>query len=280
VEGWDDPRMPTVRGLRRRGFTPESLRAFCERIGVGKKETVISYSMLEDSLRDDLNAKAPRVMAVIDPLKVTITNYPADKKEDLTCPFHPQDESFGERKVPFSREVYIERADFMENAPKKFFRLTEGKEVRLRYGYVIKCDEVIKDEQGEVIELKCSYDPETLGGVTPDGRKVKGIIHWVSQKTALDAEVRLYDRLFKVPNPNKAPEGGSFLDHLNENSLEIKKAKIEPWLENLKPGQHVQFERTGYFYLDPIFHREAKVVFNKAVGLRDTWAKVQGKGKK
>lgn len=275
VEGWDDPRMPTIAGIRRRGYTPESLRNFCHTIGVTKYPGTTDISVLENSLRDDLNRRAERRMAVLDPVKVVITNYPEGTSENLEAVNHPQDESFGTRTIPFGREIYIEREDFMEDPPKKFFRLSPGKEVRMRYAYFIKCEDVIKNEQGEVTEIHCTYDPETKGGNAPDGRKVKATLHWVPVAEAVDAEVRLYDHLFEVENPNDVPEGGDFKDHLNPNSLQvIKHAKLEPLLSSAQEGDRFQFERMGYFCCDRTSTAE-RPVFNRAVTLRDTWAKAK-----
>ncbi|HCS53029.1 glutamine--tRNA ligase/YqeY domain fusion protein [Rubinisphaera sp.] len=275
VEGWDDPRMPTIAGIRRRGYTPESLRKFCHTIGVTKYPGTTDISVLENSLRDDLNRRAERRMAVLDPVKVVITNYPEGASEELEAVNHPQDESFGTRTIPFGREIYIEREDFMEDPPKKFFRLSPGKEVRMRYAYFIKCEDVIKNEQGEVTEIHCTYDPETKGGNAPDGRKVKATLHWVPVAEAVDAEVRLYDHLFEVENPNDVPEGGDFKDHLNPNSLQvIKHAKLEPLLSSAQEGDRFQFERMGYFCCDRTSTAE-RPVFNRAVTLRDTWAKAK-----
>lgn len=275
VEGWDDPRMPTIAGIRRRGYTPESLRKFCHTIGVTKYPGTTDISVLENSLRDDLNRRAERRMAVLDPVKVVITNYPEGASEELEAVNHPQDESFGTRIIPFGREIYIEREDFMEDPPKKFFRLSPGKEVRMRYAYFIKCEDVIKNEQGEVTEIHCTYDPETKGGNAPDGRKVKATLHWVPVAEAVDAEVRLYDHLFEVENPNDVPEGGDFKDHLNPDSLQvIKHAKLEPLLSSAQEGDRFQFERMGYFCCDRTSTAE-RPVFNRAVTLRDTWAKAK-----
>jgi glutaminyl-tRNA synthetase len=278
VAGWDDPRMLTIRGLRRRGYTSESVRAFCERIGVAKFNSTIEMAWLEHAIREDLNEKAPRAMGVLKPLKVVIENYPEGQVEQLEAANHPQKPEFGTRQVPFSREIYVEQADFMEDAPKKFFRLSVGREVRLRYAYFITCTEVIKDEAGNVVELRCTYDPETKGGNAPDGRKVKGTIHWVSAQHALNAEVRLYDYLFNEENPGKTPEGGSFLDNLNPNSLEVlSDAQLEPSLAEASAGTHYQFERNGYFFADPIDSQAGKPVFNRTATLRDTWAKLKNK---
>jgi len=274
VSGWDDPRMLTIRGLRRRGYTPEAMRAFCERIGVAKFDSTIDMAWLEDAIRDDLNERAPRVMAVLRPLKIVITNYPESQVEELEAANHPQKAEMGSRTVPFSRELYIEADDFMEDAPKKFFRLSPGREVRLRYAYFITCMEVVKDKAGKVVELRCTYDPATRGGNAPDGRKVKGTIHWVSAAKAVSSEVRVYDHLFKTEHPDDAPEGKTFLDNINPNSLEIvRDAKLEPSLADAKPGKHFQFERLGYFFTDPVDSKPGRPVFNRTSTLRDTWAK-------
>jgi glutaminyl-tRNA synthetase len=280
VSGWDDPRMPTIQGLRRRGYTPEALRAFCERIGVAKFNSTIDMAWLEDALREDLNKRAKRVMAVLRPIKVVIENYPEGQTEELDAVNNPEDASAGTRKVPFSRVLYIERDDFKEDAPKGFFRLTVGKEVRLRWAYFIKCEKVIKDPTtGAVTELRCTYDPATRGGNAADGRKVKGTIHWVSADQAVPCEVRLYDHLFKVPNPDDVPEGGSYRDHLNPGSLEVlPHAWIEPSMANAPADARVQFERLGYFCTDAKDSSPGKLVFNRSVTLADTWAKLQKKG--
>ncbi len=276
VTGWDDPRMPTLRGLRRRGVPPEALREFASRIGVAKAYNVVEVQSLEACMRDILNAEAQRRMAVLKPLKVVIKNYPEGQNEELDAINNPNDERAGVRKVPFSRELWIERDDFMEDAPKKFFRLAPGREVRLRYAYFVTCNEVIKDEDGEVIELRCSYDPETRGGNAPDGRKVKGTIHWVSAPHALEAEVRLYDHLFNRPDPGG---DGDYLADFNPRSLlAVDDAKLEPSLAEVEVGKAVQFERLGYFAPDPDGTKE-RPVFNRTVSLRDSWAKVQTKGK-
>jgi glutaminyl-tRNA synthetase len=276
VSGWDDPRMPTISGLRRRGYTPASIRSFSARIGVTKQESVIDMTLLEHSVRDDLNKKALRVMGVLNPLKVVITNYPEGQSEELEAVNNPEDESMGTRKVPFSRELYIERDDFMENPPKKFFRLSPGAEVRLRYAYFLKCSEAVKDEKGEITELRCTYDPETRGGDAPDGRKVKATIHWVSARHAITAEVRLYDRLFTEPEPGSG--GGDYKDYLNPNSLVVlRDCKLEPGLANAEPGVNYQFERLGYFTPDYIDSKKGSPVFNRTVTLKDTWAKEKGK---
>ena len=279
VNGWDDPRMPTLVGLRRRGYTPVSIRNFCERIGVTKFNSMIDLSWLEDSLREDLNKSALRVMGVLRPLKVVIENYPEGQTEQLQAVNNPEDPEAGKREVPFSRELYIEQTDFMEDPPKKFFRLGPGREVRLRYGYFLRCNDVVKDpESGEVIELRCTYDPETLGGKAPDGRKVKGTIHWVSAEHAHRAEVRLYDHLFSVPDAGDVPEGGDYRDNLNPESLvTLTDCRIEQSLESAQPGQRYQFERTGYFSVDQD-SSAGKLVFNRTVTLRDAWAKIQKKG--
>jgi glutaminyl-tRNA synthetase len=266
--------MLTIRGLRRRGYTPEAIRAFCERIGVAKFNSTIDMAWLEDAIRNDLNVRAPRVMAVLRPLKVVITNYPEGEVESLEAANHPQDATMGNRTLPFSRELYIEGDDFMEDAPKKFFRLAPGREVRLRYGYFIKCNDVVKDQAGNVVELRCTYDPATRGGNAPDGRKVKGTIHWVSASHAVTSPVRLYDHLFKTEFPDEAPEGRTFLDNINPDSLtEVRDAKLEPSLAAAEPGQHFQFERLGYFFTDPIDSKRGQPVFNRTATLRDTWAK-------
>lgn len=270
VSGWDDPRMPTISGLRRRGYTPGSIRHFCERIGVAKRENVIDVSLLEFCVREELNRTAPRVMAVLDPLKVVITNYPEGQSEELEAVNNPEDASAGTRKVPFSREIYIEWADFMEEPPKKYFRLAPGREVRLRYAYLITCEEVVKNAAGEVVELRCVCDLGSRGGNAPDGRKVKGTIHWVSAAHAIEGEVRLYDRLFKVENPNKVAKGESFLDHLNSDSLQCVTALLEPSLAGKPALWQCQFERTGYFCVDADSTPE-RPVFNRTVTLRDSW---------
>ena len=277
VTGWDDPRMPTLAGLRRRGYTPRSIRMFCEKIGVTKYNGMTDLALLENSLREDLNRCAQRRMAVLDPLKVTITNYPQGQTEQLDAVNNPQDESAGKREVPFSRTIYIERSDFMEDAPKKFFRLSVGREVRLRYAYFLKCEDVVKNDAGEVVELLCTYDPDTRGGNAPDGRKVKATIHWVCAENAVDAQVRLYDHLFRIENPNDLAEGEDFKDHINPNSLVlVDRAKLEPCLAEAEPGDHFQFERLGYFCVDRDSTKE-KPVFNRTVTLRDSWAKAKKK---
>ena len=278
VEGWDDPRMPTITGLRRRGYTPESIRDFCARIGVAKKENVIDMAQLEHSVREDLNLRAPRVMAVLRPLKVVLTNYPEGRVEELDVINNPEDAGAGTRKVPFSRVLYVERDDFMEVPPKKFFRLSPGKEVRLRCAYFIKCEEVVKDASGEIVELRCTYDPATRGGDSPDGRRVKATLHWVSAGHAVRAVVRLYDRLFSVEDPERVMEGKTFLDHVNPHSLEtLRDCPVEPSLGTASPGTRVQFERLGYFAVDPD-SRPGALVFNRTVSLRDGWARIAQRG--
>jgi len=277
VSGWDDPRMPTISGLRRRGYTPESIRDFCARIGVAKKENVIDIAQLEHSVREDLNRRASRVMAVLRPLRVVLTNYPEGQVEDVDVINNPEDPSAGTRRVPFSRVLYIERDDFMEQPPKKFFRLSPGSEVRLRCAYFITCTDVVKDERGEVVEVRCTYDPATRGGDAPDGRRVKATLHWVSAAHAIPAEVRLYDRLFSVEDPERVPEGLTFLDRLNPTSLEVlRDCRLEPGLATAAEGLRVQFERLGYFCVDPD-SRPGALVFNRTVSLRDTWARIAQK---
>ncbi len=277
VDGWDDPRMPTISGLRRRGYTPESIRDFAERIGVAKKDSIVDLALLEFCLREDLNKRAQRAMAVIDPLKVVIVNYPEGEVEEMQAVNNPEDESMGKRTVPFSREIYIERDDFMENPPKKFFRLSPGSEVRLRYAYFVKCIEAVKDSGGNIVELRCVYDPASRGGNSPDGRRVKGTIHWVSIGHARDVEVRLYDTLFSAEDPDDVGDGKTFMDNLNPRSLETRIAKAEPMLASVPPGSHFQFERIGYFMSDPKEHSQEKPVFNRSVTLRDSWAKIRDK---
>jgi len=279
VSGWDDPRMPTIVGLRRRGYTPESIRNFCERIGVAKFNSTIDVGVLENAIREDLNRNAPRVLAVLRPLKVVIENYPEGEVDELDAINNPEDPAAGSRKLPFTRELFIERDDFRENPPKDFFRLAPGREVRLRYAYLVTCTEVIKDEKtGEVIELRCTYDPATRGGNTPDGRKVKGTIHWVSAEKSLPAEVRLYDHLFKTEDPMETPPGGNYRDNLNPNSLEVlTDARVEPSLADPAPESRYQFERTGYFCVDSVDSKPGKLVFNRTTSLRDTWAKIEKK---
>ncbi len=279
VSGWDDPRMLTISGLRRRGFTPASIRNFCDIIGIGKRDSWIDMGVLEKAVRDDLNVTAPRVLAVLRPLKVVITNYPEDEEEELTALNHPQDPAMGTRTLPFCRELYVEETDFMEDAPRKFFRLSVGREVRLRYAYLITCQEVIKDENGNVIELRCTYDPETRGGTAPDGRKVKGTIHWVSARHALRAEVRLYDRLFTVEHPDMDKDR-DFKEFINPDSLQILEGcALEPSLCDAQQEQRFQFERQGYFCLDSKDSTPEHPVFNRIVTLRDSWAKLTKKKK-
>lgn len=276
VKGWDDPRMLTISGLRRRGYTPESIRDFCDRIGVAKKESTVDMALLEHCVREDLNKRANRVMAVLRPLKVVITNYPEDQVEEMDAINNPEDMNMGTRKVPFSREIYIERDDFMEEPPKKFFRLAPGREVRLRYAYFIKCDHVVKDEQtGEISELHCTYDPATRGGDSPDGRKVKATLHWVSAGHSIEAEIRLYNHQFNKANPEEDVEEDDFLSNLNHDSLEIlKSCRLEPSLAGAMPGDRYQFERIGYFCVDSD-SSESHPVFNRTVTLKDTWARMQ-----
>ncbi len=276
VMGWDDPRMPTICGLRRRGYTPESIRYFADKVGVAKRDNVIDLSLLEFCLREDLNKRAERRMAVLSPLRVLITNYPEGQVEELDAINNPEDDAAGTRSVPFSREIYIEQDDFMENPPKKFFRLAPGQEVRLRYAYFIRCNEVIKDEQGNIIQLNCTYDPASRGGNSPDGRKVQGTIHWVSAQHAIKADVRLFDRLFSKPDPNDVPEGVDWKSTINSDSLRVVEAYIEPSLKNVKPLDKFQFERLGYFSVD-YDSTSQKLVFNRTVTLKDTWAKIAGK---
>ncbi len=275
VRGWDDPRMPTLVGLRRRGYTPEAIRSFAARIGVNKYNSVVDIALLEHCLREDLNRRAPRVMGVLNPLKVVITNYPEGQSETLEAVNNPEDPAAGTREVPFSRVLYIEQDDFMENPPRKFFRLAPGREVRLRYAYFITCEEVIKDDAGNVVELRCSYDPATRGGDAPDGRKVKATLHWVSAEHALASEVRLYGHLFTQPDPEDVPEGKDFTSLLNADSEQvIERAYVEPSVRGAGPLTHYQFERLGYFTVD-VDSTEDRPVFNRTVTLKDTWAKVQ-----
>jgi len=277
VSGWDDPRMPTLCGLRRRGYTPEAIRNFMDRIGVAKFVSTVDVALLDHCLREDLNKRSNRVLAVMDPVKVVITNYPEGQVEELDAVNNPEDPAAGTRKVPFSRELYIERGDFMENPPKKFFRMAPGREVRLRYAYFITCTDVVKDDSGQVVELRCTYDPATRGGDSPDGRKVKATLHWVSAERALDAEVRLYDHLFTKPDPEDMPDGQDFTANLNPDSMKIATAcKVEPSLADAKPMDRFQFERIGYFCVDGD-SRPGKLVFNRTVTLKDTWAKIQQK---
>jgi glutaminyl-tRNA synthetase len=278
VAGWDDPRMPTISGLRRRGYTPESIRSFCETIGVARFNSTIDVLVLENAVREHLNRIANRYMAILDPIKVVLTNYPEGQTEELEAVNNPEDPSAGTRQLPFSRTLFIERDDFMENPPSKYFRLKPSGEVRLRYAYIIRCDEVIKDASGKVVELRCSYDPETRSGSgTASERKVKGTIHWVSAPTAACCEVRLYDRLFQSENPEEAAEGKTFLDNINPNSVTNIVAVVEPELARLAPGTRIQFERNGYFIADEVDSEPDKPVFNRIVTLRDSWAKIASK---
>ena len=280
VNGWDDPRMPTISGLRRRGYTPEAVRNFCDRIGVAKRDNTVDMALLEYTLREDLNKRSPRVMAVLDPLKVVIENYPEGKSEKIVSVNNPEDMSMGERSIPFSRTVYIEKDDFREEPPPKFYRLSPGREVRLKDAYYITCTGVVKDETtGKVIELRATYDPETYGGTSVDGRKVRGTSHWVSVDHAVDAEVRIYDHLFAKEDPDVVPEGGDFKDNLNSESLVVVSAKVEPGLDKAKSGERFQFLRQGYFVVDPDSTLEAPV-FNRTVALRDTWSRMDQSRKK
>ena len=281
VNGWDDPRLPTISGLRRRGYTPEAIREFCDRSGVAKRDNTVSIALLEHALRDDLNKRSPRVMGVLDPLKVVIENYPEGKSEDIISVNNPEDMSMGERNIPFSRIVYIEKDDFREEPPPKFYRLSPGREVRLKDAYYITCTGVVKDETtGEVIELRCTYDPETYGGTSADGRKVRGTSHWVSADHAVDAEVRIYDHLFSTEDPDDVPDGGTFIENLNPESLVVlKSCKLEQGLDKAKPGERFQFLRQGYFCVDPDSTPEAPV-FNRTVALRDTWSRMDQARKK
>jgi len=275
VSGWDDPQMPTISGMRRRGYSPAAIRNFCRRISVNKFNSTVDIALLEHCLREDLNKHSPRVMAVLRPLKVVIDNYPADQVEELEAVNNPEDSSAGMRKVPFSKELYIEREDFMEKPPKKFYRLAPGREVRLRYAYFVTCTNVVKNKNGEVVELHCTYDPATRGGDSPDGRKVKATLHWVSAAHSLQAEVRLYKHLFTKENPDDAADGADFKSNLNPNSLEtLTDCRVEPSLADAAPGSRYQFERLGYFCVDPDSSKET-LVFNRTVSLRDPWAKIQ-----
>jgi glutaminyl-tRNA synthetase len=278
VRGWDDPRMPTLSAQRRRGYPPAAIRMFCDRIGVTKQNSVVDMAQLEHTARESLNTHAPRVMGVLDPLRVVIENYPEGQAEEMEAVNNPEDPAAGSRKVPFSRVLYIEKEDFREDPPKKFYRLAPGREVRLRYAYLITCTQAVRNESGEIVELRCTYDPETRGGSTPDGRRVKATLHWVSAEHALAAEVRLYDRLFTQADPAGEP-GTDFLSFLNPESLEVRSGcQVEPSVAAFKPGDHLQFERLGYFTPDPDSTSE-KLVFNRTVTLRDTWAKIEGKTK-
>jgi len=277
VDGWDDPRMPTLSGMRRRGFTPRAIRNLCDRVGVAKKDGVVDISLLEFALREDLNETSPRVMAVLNPLKVVIENYPEGEVEEFDAQYFPDDPSRGSRKVPFSRVLYVERDDFREEAPKKWYRLAPGREVRLRYACLLTCKEVIKDpDTGEVVELRCEWDPDSRGGTSPDGRKVRGTLHWVSAEQARDAEVRLYDRMFTAENPLDVAEGEDWKDGINPASLEtLTHCKVEPSLANAEPGSRVQFERLGYFCVDSEDSSPDHLVFNRTIALRDSWAKIE-----
>jgi glutaminyl-tRNA synthetase len=281
VKAWDDPRMPTLVAMRRRGYTAASVRNFIDQVGVAKNENLIEISLLEHMVREDLNRRALRVMGVLNPVKVVITNYPDEQVEELEAINNPEDPSAGTRSVPFSKVIYIDADDFREEPPPKYFRLAPGREVRLRYGYIIKCEDFVKNPlTGEVEEIRCTYDPQTRGGYAPDGRKVQGTIHWVSARHALDAEVRMYDRLFTVPNPGRTDEGKTFLDYLNPDSLTVlKRCKVEPSLADAEPGARYQFERKGFFCVDPD-SKPGELVFNLTVPLRDSWAKIEGAGKK
>jgi len=277
VMGWSDPRMPTISGLRRRGYTPSSIREFAERIGVAKTDSMVDINLLYFCIREELNSTAQRAMAVLDPLKVVITNWEEGRFEMVEAENNPENLEQGKRQLPFGRELFIERDDFMEVPPKKFFRLFPGGEVRLKGAYYIRCDEVVKDSDGKVVELRCSYDPESKGGTTPDGRKVKGTLHWVSCAHAVDAEVRLFDHLFKLENPGAVPEGENWLDYVNNDSMQVMQAKLEPMLGDAKPEDRYQFLRHGYFCVDTVDSKPGKPVFNRTVGLKDSWAKEQAK---
>jgi glutaminyl-tRNA synthetase len=275
VTGWDDPRMPTLAGLRRRGYTPEAIRDFCDRIGVAKSNSTVDIALLEHCLREDLNKRARRVMAVLRPLKLVIENYPEGKVEELEAVNNPEDSSMGTRKVPFSRELYIEQEDFREDPPKKYFRLYPGNEVRLRYAYIIKCTGVVKDKNGEIVEVRCTYDPATRSGSSQEGKKVKGTLHWVSAAQAIPAEVRLYNHLFTKPNPDEVDEGQDFSVNIDPHSLETLTAcRLEPSLANAVPGNRYQFERHGYFCVDTKDSLANRLVFNRTATLRDTWTKI------
>ena len=277
VEGWNDPRMPTLSGLRRRGYTPGAIREFCRRVGITKFTGLTDVALLEYCVKDELNKTAPRAMGVLNPLKVVIENYPENEEEELDAINNPEDPGAGSRNVPFCGELYIEREDFMEDPPRKFYRLAPGREVRLRYAYFITCNDVVKDDNGNVVELRCTYDPATRGGDAPDGRKVKGTLHWVSARHALDAKVRLYDRLFGTEKPEDVPDGGNFKDNLNPDSLKTVPAKLEPGLRDAEPGSRYQFERKGYFCVDTRDSKPGAPVFNQITQLRDSWAKMQKK---
>jgi glutaminyl-tRNA synthetase len=269
VAGWDDPRMPTIVGMRRRGYTSEAIRAFCDRIGVARRENLVDVALLEHAVREDLNKRSPRIMGVLDPLRVAIENYPEAQTEEFEVANSPEDPAAGSRRVPFSRELFIEREDFMEDPPKKFFRLAPGREVRLRGAYFITCTGVVKDSSGAITGLRCTYDPATRGGDSPDGRKVKATLHWVAVKTALEAEVRLYDRLFTTEQPGAARD---YRVDLNPESLQVRIARVEPTVASAQPGDRFQFERLGYFCVDPDT-KDGRLVFNRTVTLKDSWAK-------
>ena len=276
VKGWDDPRMPTLGGLRRRGYTPEAIRSFCDQVGVARRDNTVDVDQLEHSIREDLNRHAPRAMAVLHPLKLVIDNYPEGLTEELEAVNNPEDPSMGTRRVPFSRELYIEQDDFREDPPKGYYRLAPGKEVRLRYAYLVTCVDVVKDSSGQVTEVHCTYDPASRGGTAPDGRRVRGTIHWVSAPHAVEAEVRLYDRLFQHPEPGREEEGVDFTSYLNPESVDLLTGcRLEPSLADAQPGARYQFERQGYFCADPVESSPGKPVFNRTVALRDTWAKSQ-----
>ena len=276
VSGWDDPRMPTIRGLRRRGYTPEAIKDFCERIGVARRNSLVDVALLEHCVREDLNKRAPRAMAVLRPIKLVIDNYPDDQVEELDAVNNPEDPSMGTRKVPFSKVLYIERDDFRENPPKDYHRLAPGREVRLRYGYYVTCVDVVKDDKGDIVEIHCTYDPATRGGWSPDGRKVKGTIHWVSARHAVPVEVRLYDHLFTREDMTNLDEGEDFRKYINPNSLQVLyPCYVEPSLANAPPESRYQFERLGYFAVDPVDSRKDRLVFNRIVTLKDTWSKIE-----
>jgi glutaminyl-tRNA synthetase len=279
VQGYDDPRLPTLAGLRRRGYTPEAIREFCRKIGVSKTDSCVEVAFLEDCVREDLNRRSPRAMAVLDPIKVVLVNYPEGQTEELDVINNPEAPEAGTRKVPFSRELFIERDDFREEPPPKFFRLSLGREVRLRNAYLVTCVEVVKDEAGEVTELRCTYDPLTRGGDAPDGRRVKATLHWVSAPTAVPAEVRLYDHLFSKPDPDDVAPGETYISNLNPGSVKVVSGVVEPGIADAAPGARYQFERLGYFCADPD-SAPGKPVFNRTVTLRDTWAKIEKRGGK
>ncbi len=278
VRGYDDPRLPTLAGLRRRGYTPEAIREFCRKIGISKRDSLVDIALLEDCVRENLNRWSPRAMAVLDPLKVVLVNYPENQSEEMDAVINPENPEAGTRKVPFGRELYIERDDFREDPPPKFFRLAPGREVRLRYAYFIRCEEVVKDASGTVTELRCTYDPQTRGGDAPDGRKVKATMHWVAATTAVEAEIRLYDHLFVKPDPDDVAPGETYLSNLNPNAMQVVSGLVEPGVPTAPPGTRYQFERVGYFCVDPD-STAAKPVFNRTVTLRDTWAKIEKAGK-